>query len=79
MRAVFITTFDNPYDPADEFESWYKFDLAHGYETSGLLARFTATGDESTEVSDDEDLELAIDAIIELNGSGFYKKLVKDI
>ena len=78
MRAVFITTFDNPYDPVDEFGEWYRFDEIHGYRTSSLLARLTATGDESTESSELEDIELAIDSILELDDSGFYVKLVKD-
>lgn len=79
MRAAFITTSDNPYDPVDEFDEWYRFDEIHGYRTSSLLARLTATGDESTESSELEDIELAIDSILELDNSGFYVKLVKDV
>lgn len=35
---VMLTTFDNPFNPFDEFESWFKFDMLCGYETCGKLA-----------------------------------------
>ena len=78
MRAVYITTFDNPYDPADEFDEWFRFDEVHRYGTLNLLSRLTATGDESSEDSEDEDIELAIDSILEIDSSGFYVKIVKE-
>lgn len=76
--GVYITTFDNPYDPADEFDNWLRFDRAHGYGTLEFFARLTNLGDESSESSQDEDIEAAIDTILELDGSGFYKKLVRE-
>lgn len=78
MRAVYLTTFDNPYDPADEFDDWYRFDYIHGYGTLEFFARLTNVGDESSESSQDEDIEAAIDTILELDSSGFYKKLVRE-
>lgn len=76
--GVYITTFDNPYDPADEFDNWLRFDRTHGYGTLEFFARLTNFGDESSESSQDEDIEAAIDTILELDGSGFYKKLVRE-
>lgn len=76
--GVYITTFDNPYDPADEFDDWYRFDCIHGYGTLEFFARLTNVGDESSESSQDEDIEAAIDTILELDSSGFYKKLVRE-
>lgn len=76
--GVYITTFDNPYDPADEFDDWLRFDRVHGYGTLEFFARLTNLGDESSESSQDEDIEAAIDTILELDGSGFYKKLVRE-
>lgn len=76
--GVYITTFDNPYDPADEFDDWFRFDSVHGYGTLEFFARLTNLGDESSESSQDEDIEAAIDTILELDGSGFYKKLVRE-
>ena len=30
MRQVRLTTFDNPYDPFDQFSDWFNFDIEIG-------------------------------------------------
>jgi len=39
MREVMLTTLDNPFDPFDNFDEWYKIDMQFGYNTCALLAR----------------------------------------
>ena len=34
-----LTTFDNPFDPFEQFTSWLLFDDEKGYNTCGKLAR----------------------------------------
>lgn len=76
MREVYITTVDNPYDPRDEFEKWRQFDESKGYNTCGYLARIARTSDGLSDIDNSLAIEAAIDEIIDISGSDFYKKIV---
>lgn len=39
MSTAYITTKDNPYDPAKDFVSWHNYDMERGYFSSELLSR----------------------------------------
>lgn len=73
-----LTTVDNPFDPFTNWDEWYAYDEAKGYCTSGLLARITKTSNELSEKEQNEDIEEAIDEILELFPDGTYKKLTQD-
>lgn len=73
-----LTTVDNPFDPFTNWDEWYVYDEAKGYCTSGLLARITKTSNELSEKEQNEDIEEAIDEILELFPDGMYKKLTKE-
>ncbi len=72
-----LTTVDNPFDPFTNWDEWYAYDEAKGYCTSGLLARITKTSNELSEKEQNEDVEEAIDEILELFPDGMYKKLIQ--
>lgn len=72
-----LTTVDNPFDPFTNWDEWYAYDEAKGYCTSGLLARITKTSNELSEKEQNEDVEEAIDEILELFPDGMYKKLTQ--
>lgn len=77
-KQVAITTYDNPYDPLDDFDNWYNYDISHGYYTAQYLARVATTSigfsnnDNTNAISD------AIDEIIYFNGNNFYKKIERE-
>lgn len=77
-RKVAITTIDNPYDPIDDFENWYSYDVDHGYSTCSYLDRIAQTSDALSEVENDREMERAIDEIIKYDFQNIYKKVVKD-
>lgn len=73
--ASFITTTDNPYDPFDEFDQWFHFDMIKGYNTPGLIARMVVTSDSISDADQDVAISNAIDAILDENINGIYVRV----
>lgn len=75
MAKCAITTIDNPYDPFNQFDSWFMFDVDNGYNSCGLLDRIAMTSDQLTEEENDQEIERAIDEIIKYDPLNIYKKV----
>lgn len=75
MVRCFLTTFDNPYSPYEQFEQWYQYDMDHGYNSSGLLMRLAETSSQFTDNENAYEIERAIDRIIAVDPTNNYKKL----
>lgn len=83
MAKCALTTFDNPYDPFDQFDAWYNFDLDRSriHQTKdccSFLARIARTSDQLTEEENDQEIERAIDEIIKYDFMNIYKKFTKE-
>ena len=76
---VMLTTFDNPFDPFDEFVPWFLFDVEKGYYTCSRLARIARSSEEFSTVEDKLETERAIDEIINHDFLNIYKKVTRDI
>lgn len=70
-----LTTFDNPFNPFTEFDSWFLFDCEKGYNSCAYLARVARTSEQLTEQENDEEIERAIDEIIKYDFQNIYKKV----
>lgn len=70
-----LTTFDNPFDPFEDFHSWFYFDISKGYYTCGYLARIANLADDMTQKERDLEIERAIDEIILYDFRNIYKKV----
>ena len=79
MIKCALTTFDNPFDPIDQFDSWFLYDVEKGYNTCERLARFANTSDQLTEKENNEEIERAIDEIVAIDFLNVYKKVKKEI
>ena len=79
MIRCALTTFDNPFDPIDQFDSWFQYDIEKGYNTCERLARFANTSDQLTEKENNEEIERAIDEIVAIDFLNVYKKVKKEI
>ena len=73
-----LTTIDNPFDPFEEFTSWFLFDVEKGYNTCSRLARIANISDELSEKEVDEEIERAIDERIKYDFMNIYKKVKRE-
>ena len=78
MRVCMLTTVDNPYDPFDQFDSWYQFDMDKGYSSCSYLDRIARTSDQLTEKENNEEIEHAINEIIKYDFQNIYRKVVRE-
>ena len=76
---VMLTTFDNPFDPFDEFVPWFLFDVEKGYYTCSRLARIARSFDGMSTVEEKLETERAIDEIIDNDFLNIYKKVVRSV
>lgn len=75
MAKFMITTIDNPFNPYENFDSWYMFDMDKGYNTCSYLDRIAHTSDQLSEKENDNEIERAIDEIIRYDPLNMYKKV----
>ena len=70
-----LTTFDNPFDPFEQFTSWFLFDVEKGYNTCGKLARIAKLSDGLSEKEVEKEVSRAIDEIITYDIFNIYKRV----
>ena len=75
MAQVMLTTIDNPYDPFEEFDQWYSYDMDAGYNSCAYLARVSFTSDSLSDKENEQEIERAIDEIIKYDFMNIYIKV----
>ena len=75
MTEYMLTTVDNPYDPFDQFDVWYQFDMDKGYGSCSYLDRIARTSDQLSDEEDNQEIERSIDGIIKYDFQNLYKKV----
>lgn len=78
-EETMLTTSDNPFDPFEQFTSWFLFDIEKGYYTCAHLARLVNITDEMTQKEIDEETDRAIDTILETDFLGIYEKVTREV
>lgn len=72
-----LTTIDNPYDPFNQFDQWYMFDIDKGYGSCSYLDRVARTSSQLSEQENDNEIERAIDEILQFDFQNIYKKVTE--
>jgi len=73
-----LTTYDNPYNPFTNFERWFKEDLFLGHDTCGWLAREANTSSILGDEVNEEEINDAMDRIVEMEPTIYKKVLASD-
>jgi hypothetical protein len=73
-----LTTIDNPWNPYTHWDEWQAYDIRHGHNTSGFLARVVSFSFDLSETDQDLAIKQAIDEIVKENVSGIFKKISPD-
>lgn len=73
-----LTTIDNPYNPFDQFDQWFLFDVEKGYNTCARLARLLNINDDMTDLEEGLEIQRAQDALIQYDALDIYKKVYKN-
>lgn len=77
-KDVMLTTIDNPFDPFEDFSSWFMYDIEKGYNSCGRLMRIAKVTDDMSQKEYDEAIETAIDELIRIDFLDIYRKVTKD-
>ena len=78
MTKCMLSTIDNPFDPFDEFDSWFRYDCDKGYNSCSYLDRIARTSDQLSDDENDAEIERAIDEIIKYDFMNVYVKIKRD-
>lgn len=76
MAKCALTTIDNPYNPFEQFDAWYMYDMDKGYSTCSYLDRVARTSNQLSDEENEKEIERAIDEIIRYDFQNIYKKVV---
>ena len=79
MMKVMLTTKDNPFDPFEQFDSWYMFDVTKGYNTCEYLGRIARTSEQLSDQENDDEIERAIDEIVKHDFLNIYEKKKRQV
>lgn len=76
-ETYMLTTADNPWNPFTQFDEWFAWDTAHGYNTCAYLARIAVESPDLSNAQNNRAIEDAIDEIVKFNLTGNYVKVSK--
>lgn len=78
-KTCYLTTFDNPFDKMEDYDSWLDFDCnVMGYYSDAYLDRIARISPSMSEIEKENEYERAIDEIIKYDFRNIYTKKYVD-
>lgn len=62
-KEFMLTTFDNPFNPFDDFDIWWKTDIRLGHDCCGMLAREANVSINFSDEENDKEIKRAANYI----------------
>lgn len=78
LNECMLSTKDNPFNPFENFDEWYRYDMDKGWNSSGRLARITKLSDDMSDEEIEIENEKAIDQIIKNDFLNIFIKVRPD-
>ncbi len=76
-KDIWISYDKNPYNPFSQFDDWYAWDIAFGFDICGLIAKEAPTSAENlTDMENDELIDEAIHIVLDKYEESLGLKLV---
>lgn len=66
-ETPFLTTIDNIWNPFTNFDQWFAFDLQKQHYSNQVLAKIALVSEELSDEENRQEIERAIDRILELD------------
>ena len=76
-NTCMLSTIDNPYNPFEDFDQWFMYDVDNGYNSCARVDHYAQTSKSLTDEENMEELERAIDEIIKDDILDRYIKVIK--
>lgn len=73
-KSYMLTTKDNPYNPFTDFDAWYAYDVAQGYNTCSFIDRIIRSSNSLTDEENEREYNRAMDEIISYDPTGLYTR-----
>lgn len=74
-NVYMLTTLDNPFDPFNDFASWFSYDLEKGHHTASRIARIAQIDSEMSQKEVDAEMDRAMDLIVKYDFEDKYIKV----
>ena len=74
-----LTTKDNPYSPFEEFDKWFEFDTANGYNCASYVDRVACFSDSLSDYENDLEQNRAVESILAHDPNPIYTKEVYEV
>lgn len=63
-KDYMLSTYDNPFNPFEDFETWWKYDLSLGHDCCGTWAREAGISSNYSDKRNEEEMARAIQEIV---------------